>query len=745
MNPQQQEQLKQLQQQLQQAGRRLLLLVEGDAHWTRQAVAPLLQCLAATAQEQDKDVMPGTAAEGLGVLWCSSRAPQDAWVLPADKLNHELGREACHAVFDLYSGFHADALAALAGNIRAGGFLILLCPPLPEWSVFRDPLVSRIAVQPWGEAAVKTAFASRAGWLLQQYPHKLRYHQCDGLQLCSLPALAVVARLPDAWGCLTPDQGQAVAAVMQVAQGHRRRPLVLEADRGRGKSAAMGIAVAALLRSGKQVLVTAPRQEQVATLLQFAHAGSGTETTTGSVTFVAPDHLLATRPRADLLLVDEAAAIAPGLLQQMLKHWSRVVLATTVNGYEGTGRGFAIRFRRYLDQTCPGWVHQTLSEPVRWQQQDWLEEVTEQLLLLRPQAGMAAAETGCATADPTLPSTGLQFAEFHYATDVASEQTLNQIFELLISAHYRTRPMDLRSLLDGSNIRVFTLHDGDQPDSMGNVRAVAMIAREGELPAALHAPIMQGQRRPHGQVLAQSLAAQLGEEGALTLTHWRVVRIAVQPGAQNLGLGSQLLLQLIAQARQEGIDCIGSVFSGDQRVLGFWQSNGFTLARVGYSREATTGQYSLLVLQGLTQTGVDLAGRCRQQLVEDLPLLLQGSHQQLEPDLVLTLAARFPVREPFHERDQLAVARYVAGYVPYENVAASLWRWFWAVYPALNAAREITEIEADGRRLLVMKLLQNHPWPHCIELLSLLGIKQARQILRDTVALFYHQCYNSAD
>lgn len=698
-----------------QTGQRAPMFIEGEVDWTLDAAKEVLALFSEGLADEP-------AADS--VLWFSERAPEGSWQLPADKINHELGREAEYAVFDLFSGFHPDALAAMSGSIRAGGLLLVLCPPLSLWEQFEDPLASRIAVEPWGSGGVKKRFTARAAWLLEAFPHKIRLTQ--GADLADIPPAEParpLSREPDDWGCITPGQRQAVEAVLHVVSGHRRRPLVLEADRGRGKSAAMGIAVASLISQGKQVVVTAPRPENVDTFMRYAKAANAQ----GEVLrFFAPDHLLEVKPEADLLVVDEAAAIAPELLKAMLQQYKRVVLATTVNGYEGTGRGFAIRFQHYLETCFPGWVKCTLQEPIRWNPGDWLETCLNSLLLLNP--GQADTTSG-----PSLHP--MRFGEFIYQCNPLAERRLQEVFELLIAAHYRTRPSDLRTLLDGGNVRLFTLAEG------ADLKAVAMVAREGELCGGLAADILAGSRRPHGQILPQTLAVHLGQDEALGLSHWRVVRIAVQPEAQGNGLGSELLAKLSEHAQAEGMDAIGSLFSGNQPVLNFWEKNQYSTLRVGYTRESTTGAYSLLVLKGLSAAGIEVAQRARRTFCEDFPLSLLDAHRCLPPELVLAIISdpdfllptngRLPTRPVPLERDQRNLDKYVAGYTPYENVAPSIWRMLWT--RPWDIGRQVADV-GPGRGLLVMKGLQNRPWEECIARLGLSGKKQARNILRQSIS-----------
>ena len=80
--------------------------------------------------------------------------------------------------------------------------------------------------------------------------------------------------------------------------------------------------------------------------------------------------------------MDEAAGIPLDSLATLLTFYPRIAMATTVHGYEGSGRGFLLRFREIIERHSRGWHPVTLGTPVRWAPGDLLEARINQLLLL---------------------------------------------------------------------------------------------------------------------------------------------------------------------------------------------------------------------------------------------------------------------------------------------------------------------------------------------------------------------------
>lgn len=546
---------------------RRVLLVSGEVGWCeRQALAVL------------------ATLPGLATTWLSARAspPQAEPLGAARKL---LGGELALLVYDAHGGFDPDAFGAATGALIGGGLLLLLTPPLAEWSTLTDPQTARLA--PW--------------------PHPPQ------------PGGRFIARLARV---LASDP-----ALVHIDQSQHRldRPLVLSAHRGRGKSAALGIAARRLLAEAEdyRILVTAPNRGAAATLL--GHAGSHP-----GLDFVAPADLLDRHPAADLVLVDEAAAIPAPLLEGLLHRYPRLVFAATVHGYEGTGRGFELRFRDALERHTPGWRLERLEQPIRWAAHDPLETLGFRALLL---------DAAIPAIDPPSSTTlaGITCERLDRDTLAGDETTLGALFGLLVQAHYQTRPADLRMLLDGPGVRVYACR------LAGRVVATLIASAEGGIDdPALRAAIFEGRRRPRGHLLPQTLSAHAGLAEAPALRALRVVRIATHPALRRHGLGARLLTTLQAAARAEGLDLVGTSFGATPGLLAFWRHQGWRLAQVGTSRNAASGEHAVVLLAACSAAGERLATRAERRLGARIGVLLAGPLRALDPRIAAALLSALP-------------------------------------------------------------------------------------------------------
>ncbi|MDU0355591.1 tRNA(Met) cytidine acetyltransferase TmcA domain-containing protein [Paraglaciecola aquimarina] len=309
---------------------RQLLVISGEKDWARD--------IAYTTFVQPKQS---------SVLWIGDH-PSEVAKIQVKNYRTELGREYDHVIFDAFDGFRANAAMALSGTIRSGGLMILLCPELNEWKHYLDP-----------EHINRVSFGYRADDLYSHFYHYLGQMIKKDDSVAMLSKQEFISPSPAIHANITApsfhQQNQAVEAICKVATGHNHRPLILSADRGRGKSSALGIAAAKLLQTTtKKILVTAPLLSTTEQLFHHAKrllpkyqkVKNQLSFNDSSLQFVALDKLLASEEQADLLLIDEAAAIPVNMLLSLSKKFSRIVFCTTIHGYEGSGRGFEFRFKK---------------------------------------------------------------------------------------------------------------------------------------------------------------------------------------------------------------------------------------------------------------------------------------------------------------------------------------------------------------------------------------------------------------
>ncbi|MCL6417452.1 GNAT family N-acetyltransferase [Aestuariirhabdus sp. Z084] len=634
-----------------------------------------------------------------------------------------LGAECDHLVFDAHTGLHPDALGAACGAVKGGGLLLLLTPPLTQWPDFPDPDYQRLAVWPVPAAQVRGQFLRWLSQSIMRDPHLMLVEEKK-----PLPAVSPVERIaPSPWreddsGCRTDDQLQAVTMIERVALGHRHRPLVVRSDRGRGKSTALGIAAANLLCAGKQtILVCAPRRTSAQSLFIGARRHLRLEGQTGDIEwqgreirFFAPDELLHQCPSGDLLLVDEAAAIPSPLLEAMLDQYPRIVFATTIHGYEGSGRGFALRFQKVLQQRTPDWQAITLEQPIRWAAQDPVENWCFEALLLNADYELHATSRDASSLKVELVS---------QAELIASPEMLRQLFGLLVMAHYRTSPSDLRHLLDGPNLKILLLRQGAE------ILGAALLALEGGFDEPLSRDIWLGRRRPRGHLLPQSLAAHGGLLQAPLRHCARVVRIAVHPQCQGQGHGSRLLAELESHARALGCDYLGSSFGVTAQLLPFWLRAGLKPLRLGISRDASSGTYSVMVGKGLSDAGQQLIEQSRRRFAREFPQQLGEHYGELDADLVsLLLSSTDTEVTAADELDHywLDLISFAEGNRLYETCSVPLRQ---ALEGWLERSR-LVPMEAREEQLLFGKVLQQQSWKSLAALYPGEGRRQLQQRLR---------------
>lgn len=560
--------LRALTEQMTREGIRRLLVISGEDSW-RQAQALAL-----------RNALPGDW------LWVGAQAPAEPNCTP-QALQTLLGREFHHAVFDAGQGFDAAAFAALSGTLIAGSWLVLLTPPWHSWHTHPDADSLR-----WSDCAdpIPTPyFVEHVKRVISRDGQALHWQQH---QPATYPHFAARADWHAATGEPQPEQALILSQLLTMPSG----VVAVTAARGRGKSAMAGQLIA---RINGTAIVTAPAKAATDVLAQFAAE---------RYRFMAPDALLSSSATADWLIVDEAAAIPAPLLHQLVARFPRTLLTTTVQGYEGTGRGFLLKF-------CARFPHlrrYELQQPVRWALGCPLEKIVSDALLFDDETFTHA------------PSGDLHFSAFGQQSWHDNPALPVAVYQLLSGAHYRTSPLDLRRMMDAPGQHFL------QASCADSVAGAVWLVDEGGLSAELSQAVWAGYRRPRGNLVAQSLAAHGGDPLAATLIGRRVSRIAVHPARQREGIGQQLIMQARRYSTQ--CDYLSVSFGYTVELWRFWQRCGFVLVRMGNHREASSGCYTAMALLPISEAGKRLAGREHLRLRRDAEILTQWNGEGIPLD-----------------------------------------------------------------------------------------------------------------
>jgi tRNA(Met) cytidine acetyltransferase len=724
-------------QQLTQAKRwRSLVVLVGDVAWTTEQLETSLTLFLSGQESNEKLDKHGLVYGELG------HASHSNQLTSVNRKNYAqyLGTEQDVIAFaveskvddndarHVESDFDVDAFAALSGTLVAGGvFLLLLKPSQVEkinHAQSQDYFLQRFLLQ----------LADEHGYFIRQdkaeFPALLSFNKTAQDNRANEGQLSndqQVKNLP--YGCFTQEQVLAVKAMLKVLSGHRDRPLVLTADRGRGKSSALALAACQMLANAKQplkIIITAASKpalniffQQVETHLPDAKVGiNSVEYANGSIVFYAIDVLLKEQPEASIVMVDEAAALPVYLLQQLLSHYHRLIFATTIHGYEGAGRGFSLKFSLVLQRLMPNWRKMHINEAIRWASDDPLEQFVFASCLLNaklpnyPNSFLpmnnpipeikSEAKVGAESVANNVQAQSDLLSQYKLVTELVTpaqllqnETLLQQVFAVLVTAHYQTSPSDLKLLLNNSAISLFVLKR--ENDILG----VVMLMREGHVDEKLVELIRENQRRLRDQFLPQSLLMHCGIKESFNYSYQRVMRIAIHPQFQGQGLGRHFLSAIERHITRQGIDFIGASFAGNATLLQFWQQAGFAVARVGFSKDKASGEHSCLVTKALTPNASDLQQVIVEQFYQQFDYWLTDEFTHMPAKLVWQLLnGNTTLKTSVLARDVLqSVNDFTSGQRQFSSCVYALHQWL---------LRHCTEQFNPEVLPLVLRILQKH-------------------------------------
>ncbi|KAM6960650.1 RNA cytidine acetyltransferase [Aplochiton taeniatus] len=394
--------------------------------------------------------------------------------------------------------------------------------------------------------------------------------------------------------CKTMDQAKALLKFIEaISEKTLRSTVALTAARGRGKSAALGLAVAGALAFGySNIFITSPSPDNLHTLFEFIFKGFDAlqyqehldyeiiqslnpefnkavvrvnvfKEHRQTIQYIHPADAVKLG-QAELLVIDEAAAIPLPLVKKLLGPYL-VFMASTINGYEGTGRSLSLKLIQQLRQqsvqtqqslsaenrdstnarlAAVRSLHEvTLHESIRYAPGDHVEKWLNELLCLDCM-NIPRVISGC----PLPQNCDLYYVnrDTLFCYHKASEAFLQRLMALYVASHYKNSPNDLQLLSDAPAHHLFCLLPPVPPtqNSLPEVLAVVQVCLEGEISRQSMLNSLSRGKKASGDLIPWTISEQFQDPEFGSLSGGRVIRIAVNPDYQGMGYGSRALQQL---------------------------------------------------------------------------------------------------------------------------------------------------------------------------------------------------------
>ncbi|MCD6538504.1 tRNA(Met) cytidine acetyltransferase [Candidatus Bathyarchaeota archaeon] len=639
-------------------------------------------------------------------------------------------------ILDMSRGARPNDIGRLVETVRGGGLIILYNLSLNVDRRWETSIHKKLIVPPYSPEDINVRFEryfirklleTRGVWILDGWKIIKGELLNPPRSIRKKPRIPKESRVPRRIHklALTQEQCDALQKLEEVAHERGRSVLVIISNRGRGKSALLGLGAATLLYLGaKRILVTAPNREETQVIFEMAEKSlkemdekvskefsekwtSRIKCRFGVLEFEHPHRALG--EKADVLMVDEAASIPVPLLFKFIQRFPKVIFASTIHGYEGAGRGFSLRFLKTLEENKGINLHRIeLREPIRYALGDPVEEWLYKALLLDAEPAEVDEEE-VKLEDLTYEKANL---DLWFGGE---EEKLREFIGIYVLAHYRNRPDDLLILGDAPHHSARIVKT-----KTGKIIAALHLAEEGRMPDEFANLILTGSP-PSGNMIPSCIVKYYPPyKDFMKLSGLRIVRIAVHPNFMRRGIGSFALKNLCEEAKKEGFDWIGAGFGADKSLLNFWLKNGFVPVHISPMRNIVSGEFSVILVKPLNGRAEriiwEIYGDFKVRFLE----ALSDVYYNLDPYVAASLLNVQGVdllgqsRLTQSQRDRLR--EYVQGSLTYEGACDAVKRILSTHF--LSSGRHRLRLELKSEVELICRCLQCRSWDKTAEIVK---------------------------
>lgn len=390
------------------------------------------------------------------------------------------------------------------------------------------------------------------------------------------------------------------------------------------------------------------------------------------IKIITPQNFALYADDTDLLIIEEAATISLKLLNAIIQKYKKIIISSTILGYEGTSQGINLK----LETKSPITKYQ-LTENFRYANDNFenflnlltfnfksslLDAITEKFLPENQESLALKDNIFSYNISDNLVINVFNFPNILLIFPEKYLQQLGSINNLLIANHYQTSSQDIIRWLNDKNAFLFTLTQTNIVNNIpqNKIIALCITSVEAITDDFLKEKIFNGLSRPKANLLPQTLLAHAGFNFEQHISFIRIQRIVTDPHYQRKHLASELIKLFDNTALQEFIHknssyhtyyekpsniISGVSFALIEKTYKFWEYNKYLPVNISLTKDNASGEYSLLMVKAHSELYTHITHHWSNFFISFKAPIILNRHNMLKESIILNISRQLSSEE----------------------------------------------------------------------------------------------------